>query len=154
MSDTYAKLTQTAESFVAGYQAAFESKDASKVSLTLTHDCTRMLQPKAFAETLGFQHNPISVAEYEAVVASELTALVVGRIDMERLVVDTEKKAASLKVDIHIQLKNGAKHVMEFVYMLDFTESCEQVKAINQFADTAKINEVLSQIKAIVIGQN
>ena len=137
MADTYQKINATVKTFLASYQAAFQTKDAKQLSTTLTSDCSRTMQPKAFAEILGLQHNPVSVAGYEAIVQGEPPALEVGQINLEKLMIDTEKKAASLKVSIHAEFKGRAKDILEFILFLDFTESCDQVMAVVQFADTA-----------------
>jgi hypothetical protein len=66
---------------------------------------------------------------------------------MEKLVIDTEKKTAPFKVNIHVQLKEDVKDILEFVFMLDLAGSCDQVKAVVQFADTAKLNDIVARIK-------
>lgn len=153
MSDTYSKISATVKTFLSSYQATFSEKDPSKLSTTLTPDCIRSMQPKAFAETLGLSHNPISVADYENIAKNEVPALTVGQIDLEQLTVDTEKKTASIKVNIHVEMKDGPKEMLEFVYFLDFTDSCDQIKAVVQFADTAKINDIVAMIKDIMTNQ-
>ena len=147
MSETYDKINATAESFVASYEAAFRTKDATKVSQILTPECTRTMQPRTFAETLRLQHNPITVADYEAIVQSELPALEFGHIDMGRPIVDIQMKQASFKADIHVELKDGTKDILEFMFLLAMTDSCGQVEAVVQFADTAKINDVVAKTR-------
>jgi len=152
--DTYSKIHTTLKAYLDGYREAFSTKDAIKLSKTLTPDCVRSMQPKAFANLLGLTHNPITVADYEAIAVNELPALEVKRVDIVKLIIDPEKKTACVKTDLHCLMKSGAKENLEFVFMLDFTDSCDQVKAVIQFADTQKISVIVEQIKALVAGQN
>ncbi len=50
MSETYNNISATVQSFLASYQAAFVTKNATGLSVTLTPECTRTMQPQTFAE--------------------------------------------------------------------------------------------------------
>ncbi len=88
----------------------------------------------------------MTVAEYETLAQSELSALEIGKIDLERLVVDTERKTASLKVNIHIELQGGIKDRLEFIFTLYLTNSYDQIHAVVQFADSVKTNDIVAKI--------
>ena len=147
MSETFTKINATVDAFVASYRAAFDSKDASALSATLSPDCTRLMQPQSFADTLGLQHNPISIPDYEAIARSTLPNFEVGRIDIDEVVIDAGKRTATFRMITYVQLKDGVKDIVKFVFKLDLTESCDQVKAVVQTADTAKSSDMVARMK-------
>jgi hypothetical protein len=110
------------------------------------------MQPTIFAtDILRLQRNPMTVAQYEEMVQGELVALDVGTIDLQREIIDTENKTAALRVNIHINLKDGSRDVLDVMFILDMTDDCEQIKAVVEFADTAKIRGVVAKIHEIAM---
>ncbi len=151
------KITGTIKSFFDSYQAAFDTKDATKLSATLTPGCLRTMQPPTLAHALGLQHDPISVAEYEAIAQLDLSALEVGHIEPMFLDVNIYTKSAICKVKIITQLKDGTKYNLEFTFLLSFTDSCDKINFIahcTDIADTAAINGMIGRVNEIVrLGQ-
>jgi hypothetical protein len=92
MSDTYNKIGATVGAFVDPYQEAFDTRDATALSKTLTPDCLGSMISSIFAEMLKPQRSTMSVTGYEAMTSCDVNALESGHVDLEKQMNDTEKK--------------------------------------------------------------
>jgi hypothetical protein len=149
----YSKIQATAIKFADSYRLAFSTKNASILSSSLSPDCTRHIAPTSFLATLGLENRPISNAEYEAIVQTEFPAFASNQVTIQRMAIDEGQKSAFLLAELKCVLQNGKEYSLEFVFLLDMTESCEKVRAITQFLDTAKCTEARGLIHEILSSQ-
>ena len=124
------------------------------LSSTLSPDCTRTVAPASFLKALGAENKPLSNPEYEALVRVEFPAFVSQQIEMHRLVVDEVQKSAFLHLEFHATLLGEKKYDLEFVFFLNMTESCDKVKSITQFLDTAACVEARGVIHDMLASQS
>lgn len=153
MSTTYTKIQATARQFADSYKVAFSTKDASALSSSLSPDCMRHIAPSSFLASLGMEAKPISNAEYEAIVRIEFPAFTSNEVSILRTAIDETQKSAFLLAELQCTLSNGKEYSLEFVFFLDMTESCDKIKSVTQFMDTAKCVEARGFIHEILSSQ-
>jgi hypothetical protein len=147
MAEDYETARETVLSFAASYKAAIDAQDSTKLSATLTPDCMRTVEPESFARNAGV--TPMTVKDYENRILSEYQ--VMKDMDMkniQKLVIDTKARSVSARISGDVTWKDGRTDVLEFVFMLDLTDDFRKIKAIAQFIDTAKAQDVLANIQA------
>jgi hypothetical protein len=148
MAEDYIRMSETARAFAASYPAAFKEKDATKMSTTLTQECIRTMEPKSFARLVN--QSSMTVKEYEDRMSAEFQVMELGSMHFEKMVIDTKSRSVSARASGNMKLKDGRTDILEFVFFLDLTDDLRQIKAIRQFVDSAKANEVLAHFQAIL----
>jgi hypothetical protein len=153
MSETSALIEAAASRFVESYRAAFSQKNPVLLSKELSPDCSRTVLPSGFLASLGQVEKALSNQEYEAALQWELPGYKTNQVTLRRTEIDDRKKSATVWVEFAHVLTNEKQYRLDFLFLLDMNDSCDSIKAITQFLDTAKCGECFAQIAQIKGGE-
>ena len=145
----YNTIRQTATSFVLDLTPEKVTEDIAVASNQLTPDCVRWLLPPTMASILtsgpGAEGKALTNLDYEAQLMNEMKVFFADwKIDLNHLIIDEKAKRAVAIADYHFIMRGSGKtRILQFTYILHFTDKGERITEIHEVCDTHALAQLL-----------
>ncbi|TGJ80816.1 hypothetical protein E0Z10_g7960 [Xylaria hypoxylon] len=146
--DLRATIESTVTQFLSGPARALAANDASVYLAALTEDCEHHLRPLAFVAAnpplKSVKSNEEQKAQLEA---AFVTTEEFKHVNIRELVIDLEKRKASVLAEHHTKIIGAEANTLEITWFFDFTEDGKRISRVSEFIDTATAEKRLADMK-------
>ncbi|KAI0169609.1 hypothetical protein GGR52DRAFT_573671 [Hypoxylon sp. FL1284] len=149
MADFRAVLQNTINTFLSNNALAVKKRDVTLFTAIMTEDCKRIYRPLSFVQRYPqFFKDESTNSDYQAQMKIELQTMADVTEKVNRTVIDTVERKATVWTEQTVYTVNGSKNPVEVIFDLDFSEDGTRISQILLFVDTYESTKVLEQMLA------